>query len=215
MRDNTLHISNIGDSRAILCRRTPSKKIKKNNPKYLNNGQQNQFIRSTIELTQDQNPELPSERRRIEKSGGYVSPSPEPGVSARVWINPTHTFLGLAMSRSVGDFFLKRSGVIAEPVVSSVSLNCKSKDQTENAKGTKTHEDEFIVIASDGVWEYMDSNEVGDLVGEALDEGLGAAEACKKLIVTAAMRWKDCDYYYRDDITAIVVKVDGLFDTST
>jgi len=69
-----------------------------------------------------------------------------------------------------------------------VSLNCKSMDQKENAKGTMTHDDEFIVIASDGVWEYMDSNEVGDLVGEALDEGLGISEACKKLISNAMER---------------------------
>lgn len=234
MRNNKLHISNIGDSRAILCRKTSaltSSSTTTSSDSSDNRNRQKQqpkTIRTTIELTQDQNPDLPAEKKRIERAGGYVSPSPEPGVSARVWINPTHTFLGLAMSRSVGDFFLKNSGVIVEPVVSTLDLNCKtchdhrgsqaSSNKSEKKNGENIsnadYEDEFIVLASDGLWEYMDSEEVVELVGKALDEGLGASEACKKLIVTAAMRWKDFDYYYRDDITAIVVKFDKLFDTS-
>jgi len=196
IRDNTLYMSNIGDSRAVMSRRTPLKNFRlhpKNAPK------KKIFRREAIPLTQDQNPDLPSERERIEKSGGYVSASPEPGVSSRVWVDESNTYLGLAMSRSVGDTFLKKSGVIAEPVVTSREL--------------LVEEDEFIVLASDGVWEYIDSDEVVKIVGEALDEGKSAKEACKRLIITAAMRWKHYDYYYRDDITAIVVRIsNGLFE---
>ena len=177
------------------------------------------FTRKTVELTEDQNPDLPNEKIRIEQSGGHVSMSPEPGVSARVWINSTHTYLGLAMSRSIGDFFLKRSGVISEPVVSSMTLNCQGQKEHTSNQTTNSrvpYEDEFIVIASDGVWEYMDSEEVVKIVGKAFDDGLGASEACKKLILAAAMRWKHMDYYYRDDITAIVIRLNDqlLFDKS-
>lgn len=47
---------------------------------------------------------------------------------------------GLAMSRSIGDEVAKKLGVIAEPEISQVKL---------------THKDKFILIASDGVWEFL------------------------------------------------------------
>ena len=44
------------------------------------------------------------------------------------------------MSRSIGDEVAKKLGVIAEPEISQVKL---------------THKDKFILIASDGVWEFL------------------------------------------------------------
>lgn len=50
---------------------------------------------------------------------------------------------GLAMARSFGDYIASQVGVIADPEVFSFEMD-------ENTK--------FIVVASDGVWEFL-SNE--------------------------------------------------------
>ena len=52
---------------------------------------------------------------------------------------------GLAMSRSFGDKAGREVGVISEPEIMKFDI-CE--------------EDKFIIIASDGVWEFLSSEEV-------------------------------------------------------
>lgn len=197
VRQNVLYIANIGDSRAILSRR-------------MRRNKHPSTTRQTIELTQDQKPNLQSEKERIENEyGGYVSPgNSNTGIPARVWSSVDKRDLGLAMSRSLGDLSLKKSGVIATPVVSSYELH---------------GDEEFIVIASDGLWEYMDSEEVVDLVVAAStsedDTSVSFSSSCcnakkasEALIKESAKRWRYYDGNYRDDITAIVIRLDKLRD---
>ena len=42
-------------------------------------GGDDEYSFEVIDLTNDQNPDLPAEQERIERMGGYVSPPPEPG----------------------------------------------------------------------------------------------------------------------------------------
>jgi serine/threonine protein phosphatase PrpC len=56
---------------------------------------------------------------------------------------------GLAMTRSIGDKIGAQAGVSAEPEI----LEFK-----------RTYEDRFIVIASDGVWEFLSNVEVMNIV---------------------------------------------------
>jgi len=127
LRKNKLYISNCGDSRAILastCRSkssSDSRDSKKNNhdtggetDSTHNNSTPNLTI---TPLSIDQNPNSPGEQDRILSSGGYVSQPPEPDLSSRVWLDPSHTQIGLAMARSIGDHAVKDVGVIATPVV--------------------------------------------------------------------------------------------------
>jgi serine/threonine protein phosphatase PrpC len=130
MRRNTLYIANAGDSRAVLARKRNSdaKDADATNPTQ---------CYTAISLSVDQNPDSPGEMERIESCGGYVSLPLEPGLSARVWLDSDFTHIGLAMARSIGDHALKSVGVISEPVVTK-------HDIADN--------DEFIIIATDGVW---------------------------------------------------------------
>lgn len=64
LRDKKLVLSNAGDSRAVLARKIDG----------AGDGSWD-----VIDLTEDQNPDLPAEKERIERMGGYVSPPPEPG----------------------------------------------------------------------------------------------------------------------------------------
>ena len=141
-------------------------------------------------LTNDHKPDDENERKRIEEWGGFVSPSPEPGVSARVWLDPEFTMIGLAMSRSLGDYAVTAVGVIPQPDVTQYKVE---------------ERDKFMILASDGVWEFIESQEAVEIVHLNIEKG--AEEACKVLIDTATERWKEEEGDYRDDITAIVVKL--------
>ena len=76
--------AHVGDSRAVIATDTGDE------------------IPRARALTNDHKPDDPVEMQRIVEWGGFVSPSPEPGVSARVWLNAGFTMIGLAMSRSIG-----------------------------------------------------------------------------------------------------------------
>mmetsp|Transcript_25846 Transcript_25846/g.54386 ORF Transcript_25846/g.54386 Transcript_25846/m.54386 type:complete len:417 (+) Transcript_25846:973-2223(+) len=205
MRQNKLFISNVGDSRAVLARRANSSPESNGETTVqINNNKQNLI---TIPLSIDQNPDSPGEKERILSSGGFVSPPPEPGLSARVWLDASHTQIGLAMARSIGDHAVKGVGVIAEPVVRTYTLE---------------EEDEFIIIASDGVWEFISSEEAVQIVGrhmiignnENSDHGqsdMGASVACQALIRAASNKWHEYEGDYRDDITAIVIRLGDLW----
>lgn len=56
---------------------------------------------------------------------------------------------GLAMSRSLGDGLAQSLGVSCEPEIKQVTLN-KS--------------DKFIIIASDGVWEFLSNEAIAKIV---------------------------------------------------
>lgn len=81
-------------------------------------------------------------------------------------------------------------GVTAEPEILCKALNAHDK---------------FIVIASDGVFEFLTSQSVVDIVKKFDDP----SEACQALVEEAYSRW--LQYEVRtDDITAICIYLDGL-----
>jgi len=93
---------------------------------------------NALALTQDHKPEIAAERRRIEALGGFVS-----------YIGCWRAMGILAMSRAIGDLFLKPY-VSAKPDVSTMSIGPT---------------DEFIVLASDGVFDVFDNDQASDLHG--------------------------------------------------
>ncbi len=96
------------------------------------------------------------------------------------------------MSRSIGDHVVKQVGVIAEPEVKVFDLDLEH--------------DQFLILASDGVWEFISSQEAISIIEEHRAKE-GYAFACQMLIETAADRWRAIEGDYRDDITAMVVKI--------
>lgn len=136
------------------------------------------------DLTRDHKPDDPEERVRIEGWGGYVCPPYEEGLSSRVYLDPEFTMIGLAMSRSIGDHAVKNVGVIAEPEVKVFELEEK---------------DQFLVMASDGVWEFINSQEAVEIVHSCLEDGVH--DACQELIEMAATRWQEEEGDYRDDVS--------------
>jgi len=66
-------------------------------------------------------------------------------------------------------------------------------------------EDAYLILASDGVWEFIDNQEAIMLVDGMYKQGKSADEACRLLILKAAIAWRTNEGDYRDDITAIVI----------
>ncbi|KAL4295236.1 hypothetical protein GQ457_12G008230 [Hibiscus cannabinus] len=147
-----LIISNLGDSRAVLCTRDIKNRL------------------FPVQLTVDLKPSIPDEVERIEKCRGRVYAMDEEPHVLRVW-NPDEDCPGLAMTRAFGDFCLKNYGVSSVPVVSYRRL---------------TSTDEFIVLATDGVWDVLTNKEVVTIV----DSVKPRSTAAKVLVDYAVQAWR-------------------------
>lgn len=124
---------------------------------------------TAVQLTTDLKPNLPREAERIRICKGRVfSLKNEPGID-RVWL-PNVDSPGLAMARAFGDFCLKDFGVISVPDVSYHRL---------------TYKDQFVVLATDGVWDVLSNKQVVDIVASA-----PRSSAARVLVDSAVEAWK-------------------------
>jgi len=169
--------ANVGDSRAIAV-----------------NDEQNDINLDSlrvIPLSIDFKPELPNENNRIMLSGGEVRQTKNDfgiGIGPyRVYMRGTD-YPGLAMSRSIGDLYAKDIGVISEPGIMEYNLS----------EGCK-----FIVICSDGVWEFLTNENVKN-IGKAFYLNNDTYGFCQELIKESVTLWKENDSSI-DDITAIAI----------
>ena len=139
------------------------------------------------ELTHDHKPGLPEEKERIEKAGGRVfAMEYDDGYDgpARVWLKDQDS-PGLAMSRSLCDTVAHSVGVVSTP---------------EMIERTLTEEDRVIVLGSDGLWEFIPSEEVIALIEDCETP----EDAVDRLCTIAWKRWFDVEKVV-DDTTIIVV----------
>ena len=213
---NKLYVANCGDSRAVMATGSRFDNLKSKN------------------LSRDHKPDDPEEAARITEWGGFIQPAPEPGLTARVYLDAAHTMIGLAMARSIGecffcmctscvqeyvcvlaffsdptppfptpvdtgDFAVKNVGVIAEPEVLEFDIST---------------EDQFMILASDGVWEFIYSQEAVDIVSASLRQGKNVTQACQELIEASSARWVEEEGDYRDDITAVIIRLPLPFQGS-
>ncbi|KAK4377607.1 hypothetical protein RND71_003903 [Anisodus tanguticus] len=130
--------------------------------------EKNQLI--SQQLTVDLKPHLPSEYERIKSCQGRVmAMEQEPNVY-RVWM-PDEDCPGLAMARAFGDFCLKDYGLISVPEVYYRKL---------------TESDEFVVLATDGLWDVLSNDEVIRIVATTRKRSLAA----RTLVESAVRAWK-------------------------
>ncbi|NWT52960.1 PPM1L phosphatase, partial [Erythrocercus mccallii] len=128
---------------------------------------------NAIPLSHDHKPYQLKERKRIKRAGGFIS------------FNGSWRVQGiLAMSRSLGDYPLKNLNVvIPDPDILSFDLD---KLQPE-----------FMILASDGLWDAFSNEEAVRFIKERLDEPHFGA----KSIVLQSF-YRGCP----DNITVMVVK---------
>ena len=184
-----LACSNCGDSRAVLGRRAST----------------GNFI--AIPLSNDHKPDKPEERKRILNCGGHVGcrqvlvsqgprgPVTMPVGPCRVWYQHKGDTLGLAMSRSLGDTIVHKCGVSAEP---------------ETLDHVLEVQDEFVIIATDGVWDVIDNNQAIQIVqnyaAKCQTPNWSPLEASNWICKVARGRWEKLSPMV-DDISCIVIKI--------
>jgi len=191
-----LLVANVGDSRAVVGVARPP-------PPNGNGGV------AAVALSWDHTPFRRDEYERVLRAGarvltldqmeGIKDPSKpcwtsEDADSAdppRLWM-PDALYPGTAFTRSLGDAAAERIGVIPDPEVRPRAL---------------TPSDRFLILASDGVWEFMSNQDAVDLVSS--EEARGDPQrACVLLCVEAYKRWLENETR-TDDITAAVLWFDG------
>jgi len=139
-----------------------------------------------VELSQDHKPQHSVERKRIHSSGGEVKKL-EGDIPYRVFCKGRH-YPGLAMSRALGDVLAQSVGVSCDPDISTYK---------------RTKHDKFIVVASDGIWEFLSSQEVADMVNK---QGFsGCQKSADNCSIEAWKRWLKEEGNVVDDITCLTI----------
>ncbi len=134
-------------------------------------------------MSSDHKPTRLDEEKRILAAGGRVF---EWGVP-RVWLRDVD-MPGLAMSRSFGDLAAESVGVHAEPEIEELVLGPAHK---------------FLVVATDGVWEFITSAEAVSIIEPLWKRGAGPRAAAEALVAEASKRWM-ADENVVDDTTVFV-----------
>lgn len=219
-RKNRITVSNVGDSRAVLGR-----KITRQSKTYPDTTQNDRSNKSTtityqaLPLSRDQTPNRRDERIRIKATGArilsldqieglepvneeeeddmYQSQCPEStseelydgGDPPRVW-SANGDFPGTAFTRSLGDSIAEKLGVHAEPEMVTINLDS---------------EDKIIVLASDGVFEFLTNQSVIDICAKFSDP----LAACRAVVGESYELW--LQYELRsDDISIICIFIDDV-----
>ena len=168
---------NLGDSRCVLG-------------KY--NSDNN--IWSYVNLTRDHKPKEEDEKERIIKKGGKISKEKDEFGNSigimRIWKKDGGN-IGLALTRSFGDEIMSKIGVSCEPEIREFILGKDFK---------------FIVLGTDGLWEFISNQECVDIVKEFYEKD-DIQGATNYLYKEASKRWI-IEQDVVDDITIILIFLD-------
>jgi len=184
-----IYVANVGDSRAIGVAELKGKLV-------------------AVPLSIDQTPFRKDERERVKLCGarvltmsqleGYVDSDDDDygdednndGDPPRLWCDGGK-YPGTAFTRSIGDRVAEDIGVTATPEVLHRKL---------------TKEDKYIIVASDGVFEFISSQMVVEIFERNSSNLLVAARA---IVAEAYRRWLQFDVR-TDDITCVIINVENL-----
>ena len=176
IKGQKLWCANVGDSRAVLGRQIKGQTG-------------NNWM--AVALSRDHKPDMQDESKRILQAGGrvesYQDEDGEPAGPARVWLKD-QDIPGLAMSRSLGDNVAASVGVIPIPEILELNL---------------TEDDKFVVMGSDGVFEFITNEETVKIAIPCwkLQDPEGVGEILERESVA---RWRQEEEVI-DDITSLTI----------
>ena len=115
----------------------------------------------------------------------------------RVWFNYQSRIMGLSMTRSLGDLAAHKVGVLSLPY---------------SRKERITPKDEYIILATDGVFDVLDYDEIFNVIKlyksvlpeDQHDDDWDPQHAADIIASKARACWPS---EYRDDITCCVIKL--------
>ncbi|GKV20876.1 hypothetical protein SLEP1_g30924 [Rubroshorea leprosula] len=196
-----LYVANLGDSRAVLGR------VMKATGEVL-----------AIQLSAEHNACIESVRQELQSM--HPDDSQIVVLKHNVW-----RVKGLIqVSRSIGDVYLKKAEFNREPLYAKFRLRepfrrpILSSEPTISVNQLEPH-DQFIIFASDGLWEHLSNQDAVDIVQNHPRSG-SARRLVKAALQEAAkkreMRYSDLKKidrgvrrHFHDDITVVVVFLDS------
>ena len=191
IRGKDLHIFNVGDSRAIIAHEAPTggrlvaKALSYDQTPYRKDERERCKAAGARIMTMDQIDGLEPIHENFDTALGEELD--EQGDPPRVWALDGD-YPGCAFTRSFGDREGERIGVFAEPEITVHEL---------------TPRDRLVVLASDGVFEFLTNQQVIDLIADFPNDPLAA---CRKVVAESYQAW--LQYEVRaDDITIIIIKI--------
>ena len=148
-------------------------------------------------LTKDHKPNVEEEAERIKSYGGRIRAMMDDEGN---FVGPLRVYLkdkdlpGLAMTRSFGDYFASTVGTIPIPDVTEYKFSSYDK---------------FLILASDGLFEFMSNDELLNIVSEYYERNdiVGCSEYLYK---ESYRKWINEETDIVDDITIILVFLDDL-----
>ena len=138
------------------------------------------------------------EKARVEKSGGKINSEDDVVVSTE----SNAPVLTLQMTRVIGDTHAKVKNPNVFLAVPHVTTHIIGDGQ-------------FLIVASDGLWDCKDCKKTYKEIVQRAEERLaaaGAMKAAEDLMEFAISEWGEADR--RDDITLIVVSLNGPFEAA-
>ncbi|KAK4724575.1 hypothetical protein R3W88_027354 [Solanum pinnatisectum] len=199
----TLYVANLGDSRAVLGR----------------------LVKATgeilaIQLSAEHNASIESVRQEMQ------SLHPDDSQIVVLKHNVWRVKGIIQITRSIGDVYLKKSEFNREPLYAKFRLREPFQRPILSADpAILVHpvqpQDQFIIFASDGLWEHLSNQEAVDIVQNHPHNGIA-----KRLVKTALqeaakkreMRYSDLKKidrgvrrHFHDDISVVVIFLDSDF----
>ncbi|XP_061985252.1 probable protein phosphatase 2C 38 isoform X2 [Populus nigra] len=196
-----LYIANAGDSRVVLGRLERAiKEIKAVQLSYEHNASI-ESVREELHSLHPDDPHIVVLKHKVWRVKGLIQ-----------------------ISRSIGDAYLKRAEFNREPLLAKFRLPEPFDKPILKAEPTilvqkLCPEDQFLIFASDGLWEHLSNQEAVDIVHSCPRNGV-ARKLLKAALCEAAkkreMRYSDLKRiargvrrHFHDDITVIVLFLDS------
>ncbi len=168
IENDRLYIANAGDCRAVLARTTSNDEF---------------GTLESVALSRDHNAREELEQKMLRTlhpfEGDIVKCKRSNACYVKGKLQPT---------RSLGDAYLKysefnghpgkRAGRYIPPPYTPPYITC----EPEVTRHDLDSHDQFLLMASDGLWDYLSNDEAVEVASGILQRGLGADAACKALV---------------------------------
>lgn len=196
-----LYIANAGDSRVVLGRMENDVKVVKAVQLSSEHNASMEFVREELRALHPDDPQIVVLKHKVWRVKGIIQ-----------------------ISRSIGDAYLKKAEFNREPLLPKFRLPEPFHKPILLAEPTVSvqrlyPEDQFLIFASDGLWEHLSNQEAVDIVHNCPRNGV-ARKLVKAALHEAAkkreMRYSDLKKidrgvrrHFHDDITVIILFLDS------